>query len=118
MANSSGRLSKRFQHLEGSVDGPMGIDRLTRAVERIEILSESKGRSPVSRRASRHDQRTSLKAELVWSPRTQWWIVRDNIAEYAAMSDKSVLVFNMEMPAEQIILRDFKFGAYRPNPPA
>ena len=97
---------------EGSVDGPMGIDSLlTRAVERIEILSESKGAiTGIATGFKDLDQRTSglQKADLVVvaaRPSMGKTAFAINIAEYAAMSDKSVLVFSMEMPAEQIILR-------------
>ena len=97
---------------EGSADGPMGIDSLlTRAVERIEILSESKGAiTGIATGFKDLDQRTSglQKADLVVvaaRPSMGKTAFAINIAEYAAMSDKSVLVFSMEMPAEQIILR-------------
>ena len=97
---------------EGSAEGPMGIDSLlTRAVERIEILSESKGAiTGIATGFKDLDQRTSglQKADLVVvaaRPSMGKTAFAINIAEYAAMSDKSVLVFSMEMPAEQIILR-------------
>ena len=97
---------------EGSADGPMGIDSLlTRAVERIEILSESKGAiTGIATGFKDLDQRPSglQKADLVVvaaRPSMGKTAFAINIAEYAAMSDKSVLVFSMEMPAEQIILR-------------
>ena len=97
---------------EGSADGPMGIDSLlTRAVERIEILSEAKGAiTGIATGFKDLDQRTSglQKADLVVvaaRPSMGKTAFAINIAEYAAMSDKSVLVFSMEMPAEQIILR-------------
>ena len=97
---------------EGSADAPMGIDSLlTRAVERIEILSESKGAiTGIATGFKDLDQRTSglQKADLVVvaaRPSMGKTAFAINIAEYAAMSDKSVLVFSMEMPAEQIILR-------------
>jgi replicative DNA helicase len=97
---------------ENSVEGPKGMDSLlTRAVERIEILSESKGAiTGVATGFKDLDQRTSglQKADLVVvaaRPSMGKTAFAINIAEYAAMSDKSVLVFSMEMPAEQIILR-------------
>ena len=97
---------------EGSADGPVGIDSLlSRAVERIEILSESKGAiTGIATGFKDLDQRTSglQKADLVVvaaRPSMGKTAFAINIAEYAAMSDKSVLVFSMEMPAEQIILR-------------
>ena len=74
-------------------------------------MSESKGAiTGIATGFKDLDQRTSglQKADLVVvaaRPSMGKTAFAINIAEYAAMSDKSVLVFSMEMPAEQIILR-------------
>ena len=91
----------------------MGIDSLlTRAVERIEILSESRGAiTGIATGFKDLDQRTSglQKADLVVvaaRPSMGKTAFAFNIAENVArQTDQTVLLFSMEMSSEQVVRR-------------
>lgn len=96
----------------GSDGGPEKVaPLLTRAVEKVEFLFNSKGAiTGVSTGFTDLDQKTAglQKSDLVIvaaRPSMGKTAFSVNMVEHAVMQGESVLVFSMEMPSEQIVMR-------------